>query len=154
MLKDISKFKLLPTPVPDSCWYSNLRTILPKKAWDILRKQAYAKANGRCMICGRPAKRLEAHELWSYDEQNCVQRLEDIGALCHDCHSVIHIGRTQLVGDEERAIKHFCRVNGCSYSDYIRALGFANERHTQLNKIAEWKLDASIIVSMTEGDNK
>ena len=150
MIKDVSNFKLMPSPVPDSCWYSNLRTVLPKKVWDVLRKDAYNRANGRCMICGRPVKRLEAHENWSYDEEKGVQRLEAIVALCHDCHSVIHIGRTQLVGDEERAIKHFCKVNQCSYADYIRALAFANEKHARLNRVSEWKLDASLIVSILE----
>ena len=97
--------------VPDSCWYSNLRSILKPAMWDVVRKTAYAEANGRCMICGRPSKRLEAHERWSYDEKNAVQKLEEVVAICHDCHSVIHIGRTQLSGDEERAIKHFMKVS-------------------------------------------
>lgn len=139
------KFKLMMRPVPDSCWYSNLRSALPPKIWDILRKDAYARANGRCMICGAPRKRLEAHEDWVYDEQNHVQRLNDIVALCHDCHAVIHIGRTQLTGDEDRAIAHFCKVNDCSYSDYIKALKQANEYHARLNKVDEWKLDATLI---------
>ena len=151
MIKDVSDFKLMPSPIPDSCWYSNLRTVLPKKVWDALRKDAYAKADGRCMICGRPAKRLEAHEDWIYDEEKAVQKLGSILALCHDCHSVIHIGRTQLMGDEDRAIKHFCKVNQCSYSDYVRALGFANEKHVRLNKVNEWKLDVSLIIELLEG---
>ena len=104
------------------------------------------------MICGRPAKRLEAHELWSYDEQNCVQRLEDIVALCHDCHSVIHIGRTQLKGDIIRAEKHFIKVNKCTYADYIRALGKANEEHIRRNKISEWKLDLSYLKRYVKED--
>ena len=30
--------------VPDSCWYSNLRSQLPKEVWDRIRKKAYARA--------------------------------------------------------------------------------------------------------------
>lgn len=131
--------------VPDSCWYSNLRIILKPAMWDVVRKTAYAEANGRCMICGRPSKRLEAHERWSYDEKNAVQKLEEVVAVCHDCHSVIHIGRTQLSGDEDRAIKHFMKVNGCSYSDYRRELGKANEDHARRNKVPEWSLDLSYL---------
>lgn len=142
------KYKLMMCPVPDSCWYSNLRTILPKKIWDVIRKDAYARADGACMICGRKATRLEAHEDWSYDEKNCIQRLENVLALCHDCHSLIHIGRTQLKGDEDRAIAHFCKVNGCRYSDYIKALASANEYHGRLNAVSEWKLDASFITEV------
>lgn len=142
------KYKLMMCPVPDSCWYSNLRTVLPKRIWDVIRKDAYARAEGKCMICGRKATRLEAHEDWRYDEENCIQRLENVLALCHDCHSVIHIGRTQLMGDEDRAIAHFCKVNGCGYSDYIKALSSANEYHRRLNEVPEWKLDASFVTEV------
>lgn len=142
------KYKLMMCPVPDSCWYSNLRTVLPKRIWDVIRKDAYARAEGKCMICGRKATRLEAHEDWHYDEENCIQRLENVLALCHDCHSVIHIGRTQLMGDEDRAIAHFCKVNGCGYSDYIKALSSANEYHRRLNEVPEWKLDASFVTEV------
>lgn len=134
-------YKLNFELVPDGCWYSNLRTLLSKKQWDFLRADAQARANGKCMICGKDTKRLEAHERWSYNEEKGVQKLEDVVAVCKDCHSVIHIGRTQLKGDVERAEKHFMSVNGCSYVEYRKALGKANERHRQLNLVSEWKLD-------------
>ena len=134
-------YKLKFEIVPDGCWYSNLRTILPKKMWDVVRKDAYLRADGKCMICSRKATRLEAHERWSYDEENGIQKLEDVIAVCHACHSVIHIGRTQLLGDEEKAIAHFCKVNKCSYADYIKELGKANEQHRRRNQISEWGVD-------------
>ena len=136
--------------VPDSCWYSNLRSILKSKQWDIVRREAYSRANGRCMICKRPAKRLEAHEVWSYDIDSETQKLEDVVAICHACHSVIHIGRTQLIGEEDRAIAHFCRVNSCKYPDYVRALGEANALHRERNKVAEWKLDLGYLKKFSE----
>lgn len=144
------QFKLNFQLVPDSCWYSNLRTILKPKQWDVVRREAYARANGRCSICGRPTKRLEAHEVWEYDLETETQKLCDVLALCHDCHSVIHIGRTQLVGDEDRAIAHFCKVNGCNYADYRRALGEANALNNERNKVGEWKLDLSYLKKFTE----
>lgn len=128
--------------VPDSCWYSNLRSILRPAQWDAVRKDAYARAGGRCMICGK-AGRLEAHERWSYDEARQVQKLEDVIAVCRDCHAVIHIGRTQLLGDERAACAHFMKVNGASYAQYRKALGEANERHARLNRVPEWALDLS-----------
>ncbi|MBQ3115559.1 MAG: HNH endonuclease [Clostridia bacterium] len=137
------EYKLNFELVPDGCWYSNLRTILSKKQWDFLRAEAKERAGGKCMICGRESKRLEAHERWSYDAEKGVQKLEDIVAVCKDCHSVIHIGRTQLKGDEQRAEKHFMKVNGCSYVEYRKALGIANEKHKKLNQVPEWKLDLS-----------
>lgn len=147
-------FKLNFELVPDSCWYSNLRSILKPKMWDIIRRDAYKRADGKCMICGRPAKRLEAHEKWSYNEEKAVQKLEDVIAVCHNCHSVIHIGRTQLVGDSDMAMKHFCKVNGCKYIDYIHALGEANRLHQQHNKVAEWKLDLSWLNRFVVNENE
>lgn len=133
--------------VPDSCWYSNLRSILSPAQWDIVRREAYSRAGGRCMICGAPAKRLEAHEQWSYDEQNHIQKLENVVAVCKSCHEVIHIGRTQLTGGEERASEHFMKVNGCTYAEYRKALGEANAAHRRRNLVSEWKLDLSWLLS-------
>ena len=147
------KYKLDFELVPDPCWYSNLRSILSKAQWDVVRRDAYSRAQGRCMICARPATRLEAHEKWSYDEENKVQKLEDVIAVSHACHSVIHIGRTQLIGQEDVAIKHFMRVNKCSYADYIKALGEANAVHQRRNKVDEWKLDLSYLKKFV-GDEK
>ena len=141
----MSDLKLNFELVPDGCWYSNLRSVLKPKAWDIIRKDAYQRAGGKCMICARKATRLEAHERWSYDEKNKMQKLEDVIAVCHSCHSVIHIGRTQLLGDEEKAVAHFCKVNKCSYADYIKALGKANEDHRRRNQVDEWGLDISFL---------
>ena len=144
------KYKLNFELVPDGCWYSNLRTILSKDAWEFLKKYAKNKSNGKCSICGASAKILDAHEVWSYDENSSIQKLEDVIAVCKDCHSVIHIGRTQLKGDEERAEKHFMKVNNCSYSDYKKALGLANEEHKRRNKIAEWNLDLTWLKKFVE----
>ncbi len=139
----LMEYKLNFELVPDGCWYSNLRSILSQKQWDFLRQDAKKRSNGACAICGAKVALLEGHERWSYDEQTHTQKLEDVIAVCKDCHSVIHIGRTQLMGNEERASKHFMRVNGCSYADYRRALGEANEQHKRRNQIPEWKLDLS-----------
>lgn len=135
--------------VPDSCWYSNLRSILKPAMWDVVRRDAYARAEGKCMICSRPTKRLEAHEKWEYDEKTCTQKLVDVVAICHSCHSVIHIGRTQLLGEEDRAVDHFLKVNKCAYADYRKALGAANEKHRRLNNVPEWKLDLSWLKRFT-----
>ncbi len=143
------EYKLNFEMVPDSCWYSNLRSILSPAQWDIVRKDAYARAKGRCMICGAPTSRLEAHEQWQYDEKNCVQSLANVIAVCKSCHEVIHIGRTSLMGNEERACAHFMKVNGCTYAEYRKALGEANTAHRRRNEIAEWKLDLSYLKKFT-----
>jgi phage terminase large subunit GpA-like protein len=134
-------FKLKFELVPDGCWYSNLRSILTPTQWNFLKQDAKSRAQNRCAICGAKVSRLEAHEVWSYNRENSTQKLEDVISICHSCHSVIHIGRTQLVGNEEMAEKHFCKVNNCTYPEYRKALGIANEEHAKNNQISEWKLD-------------
>ena len=108
-----------------------------------MRKAAYARAGGKCSVCGAPCKRLEAHERWSYDIATKTQKLEDVVALCPACHSVVHIGRTQLKGDARAAEEHFMKVNGATYAEFRKALGEANERHRELNRVDEWALDLS-----------
>ena len=76
--------------VPDSCWYSNLRSLLSPEQWDVVRKEAYARAKGICNICGGVSHKLEAHEQWEYDEKNSVQKLKNVIAVCKSCHEVIH----------------------------------------------------------------
>ena len=123
----MKEYKLTFELVPEECWYSNLRSILKPAQWDIVRKDAYARARGKCMICGRYTRRLEAHEKWSYDEERAVQKLETVVALCHNCHEVKHISRTQLVGRGAEAMEWFMKVNACSQMEYHAALGKANE---------------------------
>lgn len=131
--------------VPDSCWHSNLRSLLSPAQWDLVRREAYGRASGKCAICGAPSGRLEAHERWEYDEDAHVQKLADVIAICRRCHEVIHIGRTQLKGNEREAEAHFMKVNDCTYAEYRKALGEANEAHRRRNKVAEWKLDLSYL---------
>ena len=140
------EYKLNFELVPDSCWYSNLRSILTKQQWYAISKKVRAAAGGRCQICGAPSARLEAHERWEYDEERAVQRLSAIVAVCPACHAVIHIGRTQLKGDVRAAEDHFMQVNGCNYAEYRRALGEANEAHRRRNKVPEWSLDISKLI--------
>ena len=130
-------FEIMPT----GAWKNNLRNILSKPAWDFLRKDAYERFDHKCSICGAKPKRLEAHERWEFDKLTGTQKLVDVIAVCHACHSVIHIGRTQVLGFEDGAIKHFRKVNGCDYQGYIGALKKANERCIELSTVSEWKLD-------------
>ncbi len=142
------EYKLNFELVPDSCWHSNLRSILTPAQWNAVRFAAYKRADGSCAICGAATNRLEAHEQWSYDENTCTQKLTGVIAICKSCHEVIHIGRTSLKGGEERASAHFMRVNGCNYAEYRKALGKANEEHRRRNAVAEWNLDLSILPAL------
>ena len=144
------EYKLNFEMVPDGCWYSNLRSILSAAQWDLVRKDAYSRAGGKCMICGAPCRRLEAHERWSYDEARGIQKLEDVVAVCRACHEVIHIGRTALTGREAEAQAHFMKVNGATQSEYHAALGEANRVHAERSR-AEWVTDISKLRELIGG---
>lgn len=108
--------KLTLDLVPQSCFFSNLRSELPKSDWDRLRKKQYKKADYRCEICGGQGTkhRVECHELWSYDEDRGVQVLEGLIALCPSCHEVKHMGLTATRGRREPALRQLMKVNGMS----------------------------------------
>ena len=136
------KYKLDFEMVPEECWFANLRSVLTPADWDRVRKDAYARAKWQCRICGAKG-RLEAHEQWRYDEENALQTLEDVLALCRNCHEVKHISRTQLMGRGAEAMEHFMRVNGCSQMDFHAALGEANEAYRRRNQVEGWVTDIS-----------
>ncbi len=139
-------YKLNFELVPDGCWYSNLRTILSKTQWEFIRKDAISRANGKCMICGRKCANFDVHERWRYDEENGVQILEDVVAICKDCHSVIHFGLTQLKSKRiEYYEDHFMRVNNCSYAEFKAALNQANIDHRRRNLVPEWKINLNYL---------
>jgi len=134
------KYRLGFEMVPEECWRANLRSWLLPAQWDIVRRDAYARAGGRCMICGARS-RLEAHERWSYDDERRLQKLETVIAVCHACHEVIHISRTQLTGRGMEAMEHFMKVNGCSQSEFHLALEEANREYIERNKVEGWVTD-------------
>lgn len=136
--------------IPDSCWYSNLRSVLSKKAWEFIKKDARERTNGKCAICGKKVKILDTHEVWQYDEKSCTQKLVDVIAICKDCHSAIHMERTSLLGDIERAENHYMKVNGISYAEMKKDRQIANDKHRKLNEVSEWKLDATWLKRFTE----
>src|SRR5207302_1396445 len=74
--------------VPSSCWYTNVRSHVPKTVWDRLRRQVAAEAGNRCEICGGRGRRwpVECHEVWEYDDDEKIQRLQRLVALCPACH--------------------------------------------------------------------
>ena len=136
--------KLTIELVPSTTWGANLRQVLPKKHWDILRRQCYRKARYRCEICAGkgPKHPVECHEIWQYDDQQKIQRLAGLIALCPKCHEVKHLGRAHIVGKGEQAQQHLQQVNGWSRaetSQYISTVFTTwEERSTH-----QWQLDIS-----------
>jgi hypothetical protein len=130
--------------VPSSAWYSNVRDIVTKAQWDIIRKQVYSAAYDVCQICGGigPKHPVEAHEIWSYDENSGIQKLEKILALCPSCHQVKHIGLAQLQGKFEKAIKHFMKINEVTRSAALTYIESQFKIWEERSKL-KWTLDVA-----------
>lgn len=145
----MSEARLTLDVVPETCHFSNLRTELPKKTWDRLRKKAYRAAGFRCLICGRTGCNypVEAHERWEYvpdGPEGPVQRLVEIMALCPQCHEVKHYGLAQIKGKDRQAREHLAEVNNWTMDDVMAHI------HEEKIKFEErscllWDLDVSSI---------
>ena len=109
--------------VPRPCWYSNMRTNIPRAVWDKLRKQVYAQYDYRCGVCQVENVTLHCHEIWQYDDTLHIQKLHGFIALCEMCHHCKHIGHASILASEgkldlNRVIEHFMKVNQCSREEY------------------------------------
>jgi hypothetical protein len=146
--------KLTVELVPTTSHYDNVRTNVKRSVWDKLRKASYEKAGHKCEICGEVGKndKVECHEIWNYNDETLVQKLEGLITLCPTCHSVKHIGRTQGIQELhpsgvsyfEIAIKKVISVNAMTpqeVSDYFRE---SARVHRERSK-HQWELDILIL---------
>jgi hypothetical protein len=142
------KTRLTVELVPSSCWYTNVRSNVPKAVWDRLRRRVAAEANQRCEICGGRGRRwpVECHEVWHYDDATRVQRLERLVALCPACHQVKHAGLASKRGRLEAVIEHLVAVNGWTTDDAGLYLEAAFEQWAARSR-HQWTLDVSVLGS-------
>jgi hypothetical protein len=138
---------LLPVElVPNSCWFSNVRSNVTSHQWDSIRNVIYAEANFKCEICGGKGVRhsVECHEIWSYDDEKLIQKLEKLQALCPACHEVKHFGLARVRGHEQRALKKFMKINKLTYEEANIILDFVFQQWENRNK-KTWTLDISFL---------
>jgi len=117
------KLRLTIELVPSTSWYNNMRKVVSRQDWDVLRRKVYADYGHRCGLCGASG-RLNCHEVWEYDDKRHIQTLVGFIALCDLCHHIKHIGLARILADEGKlsmddVVAHFCKVNGCDYSDFL-----------------------------------
>jgi hypothetical protein len=134
--------------VPSTSWFTNLRSILTAKEWDMTRGICYQRATFLCEICGGvgPEHPVECHEVWSYAQSGFlnIQKLERTIALCPSCHQVKHMGfaMTQGVHVLEKAATHFMNVNNFSPDETEFEIEKAFRIHHERSK-RDWYLDVS-----------
>ena len=144
--------KLHAELVPKSLWGQNLRSHLTKKEWDTLRKRCYVRANHRCEICNGVGRKhpVECHEIWQYDDINCVQKLTGVVALCPACHRVKHIGRTLGTPYKYATLKHFRKVNNVTNYELERYLNTIFGTWSERN-LYHWTQDYSELPQIWAG---
>ena len=136
------KEKLTIELVPQTAWFSNVRSMVSKEDWDILRKEAYKKANYKCELCGGVGSKhpVECHEIWEYDDQNHTQKLLGLIALCPSCHEVKHMGLASVRGRQDIATQHLAKVNNWSKNQVNQ---YVDEQFNKWQKRSgyEWEID-------------
>ncbi|KKQ51905.1 HNH endonuclease [Candidatus Woesebacteria bacterium RIFCSPHIGHO2_01_FULL_39_17] len=142
----MKKLKLIIELVPASSWNQNLRSLLKPQMWEKLRKEVYKKHNYKCAIC-KSGGRLQAHEVWEYDDKNHIQKLVDLVALCSKCHAVKHIGLAGIQASEgklnyDNLIKHFMKVNNCGRDVFEKHQTEAFKKFDE-RSCYEWSTDFS-----------
>lgn len=115
--RNFLKTKLTIELVPKTCWFSNVRSNSTQNQWNQLKKMTFRKAGYLCEICGGkgPKWPVECHEIWHYDDEALIQKLEGLIALCPSCHKVKHMGFAQISGKDIEASCHLAIVNGWTY---------------------------------------
>jgi hypothetical protein len=128
--------------VPETCWYSNLRSELSKDQWDRVRSRCYRKAHDRCEVCGGRGRRwpVECHEIWHYNDTTHVQKLMGTIALCPACHEVKHIGHAGIRGRQAQALNHLARVNGWTVAEARKYMHSCFTRWSGRSEF-QWGLD-------------
>lgn len=109
--------------VPSTVWYSSLYRLLPREIWDRVRNEIIIKKGRKCQICGETEGVMNLHEIWKYDDEKHIQKLEGFILLCKLCHHIKHIGLAGILASEgkldyDEVIEHFCKVNGCTRKEF------------------------------------
>lgn len=133
-----------PWMVPQTSWGKNLRALLSKDEWDVVRKHAYETAGHRCRVCGGrgPQWPVEADEAWDYDDQTRTQTLKGVIALCPNCHHVRHWGKMTADDREEEVIAWVMRINRWTRTMAEDAAAFAFDQWDRRSR-HEWNSDYS-----------
>ena len=132
------------------CCNTDCRDRTPYKGSDYVDDVITAPSsdfNGTVELIKWNTIQLEAHDRWSHDYDNMIQRLERIIiALCHRCHTATHLGLAGLRGVKLLAFKHMKKVNGWDDKELNTHCDEQSTLHIKRNLI-HWKLNIDIITN-------
>ena len=143
-------FEFIPITMEASL-YKFLKKTDRKGKWRAIKDELRKKFGNKCQICEVTRSHLEAHEVWEYDDETCVQSLAGIQLLCTKCHRVKHFnlyhqsrvrkwGILQSKITKQDLIDHFCSVNDCDEAEFEKQEAKAFKILRERNRI-RWKKD-------------
>ncbi|MFA5716072.1 MAG: HNH endonuclease [Candidatus Paceibacterota bacterium] len=134
--------------VPQTSFFNNVRAIVTKEEWDVIRKECYKKAGYKCEICGGVGEKwpVECHEIWKYDDKTHIQLLSGMIALCPACHEVKHFGYAGVKGNSERALLHFMKINELDKFEAARIID-KSFRLWESRSQYQWTVDMTYLVN-------
>jgi hypothetical protein len=135
--------------VPETCWFTNVRTCVCAQDWERLRRMITRRAGQACEICGATEDRalgrwLEAHERWAYNQNTGVQALRRLICVCSDCHLSTHLGYANVTGHANEAIAHLRKVTGMTDTQVADHVSAAGDLWTHRSRRV-WALDLSML---------
>ncbi|GLZ01272.1 hypothetical protein Acsp02_85230 [Actinoplanes sp. NBRC 103695] len=119
--------------------------------WERLRRMILGRAGHRCEVCKAspdPSAKvwLEAHERWTFDPAQRVQRLGRLICLCTPCHTVTHYGLAGLRGREREAFAHLVAVTGMTEAQARKHVDDAFQLWRERSRLT-WSLDLSMLTN-------
>lgn len=135
--------KFIVELVPKTCFFTNVRSQVSSESWDWLRKETYKQAGHRCEGCGIKG-RMEAHEIWHYDDKKHIQKLDSLVCLCNLCHLSHHLGFAEINGKLPEVKKHLAKINKWSLAETDFFIEGVFEVWFQRSQY-QWDLDISML---------
>jgi hypothetical protein len=109
-----------------------------------MQRDCFDLAEHACDICGTDKGRMDCHEVWHYDDERKIQRLERLACVCYHCHRTKHIGLAEVRGYLPEAVSHLATINNWSEGKAFDYVAESFEVWAERSKY-EWALDISIL---------
>lgn len=151
-MQNFMKLSIDVMPVGNDCWKGMMYNYITEDQYSSIRKSVNAENGYKCCICGgRGAKWLvEMHEDWDYVERAAIQRLKGLCSLCPECHRVKHILTDSTDYRVEKGqIKHFMKINECTYEEFKTYLYMVRKKRKSLLK-KEWVPDINYLCRLLQ----
>jgi len=86
-----------------------------------IRIEVLKKSKGKCEICGKPAKVV--HHI---DEDKSNQKIDNLIALCRNCHTPLHCDDEGKSNRGRRPSAKYCNIYGTTIEEIANKFGVTN----------------------------